>query len=1098
MYPRYAGLQCPTVILVAWDELEVDGEKQPRGQPISGDLASEDFKPRCTLLSKLMNWDAPRFVDENVALDRYRATYRKEGFTSQPKPFAAEFSICPLCCAKEADVVSVCGHGACYDCWEKYLTENRFVENVTCWGCAHLIDSIARSYLAPKTWHVSLLKMARDALDSGVGACYRCGHGFLSTLPLVECERCNARNCAQCDDQCHWPLPCGDVADMVGYSNAVVECTNGYSAGKDQIVAVTRSCPHCKRAMEKNAGCNHITCKCGKYFKWNAQEQKVWRASDFHHFTGAQSAVAESQVKKVRRLRIQAKKEHMALVNANAIDCDLAKLLAELCVTLPMIACVFLPKAKPQQSPALKKYRAEINQLLFRLEGSLVHNPDREYAATVLHDTMAFLYSRITVKKFPPLVDIPRKGHLNYVDMIVTTAEPIATVSAMSSCRSSTSTSSCAKLEMSEWFDDNLVVLLDEGVDFNDAWNALQQCKGNISNARVFLNADTESRTALLLQWMDHTNERPDEGDAPVVLSERPQSPVYDLLNVPELSRIAEECEASEAEVFKCVDIDPEFLVALSHDLQREVFQEAIISVGGIKGLRKALHSMAVPTEIECTEIAFVGDAMDDLQERNVAVVKTPNSAREEKTPTVRRTADDLQGMNQIALEETPDSTREEKNPTAEKTADDLQGRKCIAVVKTPNSAEEETNLTAEQTADDLQGRKHIPVEETPNSAGEEKTPAVGRTADDGQGYKSSMVDEISGGAREDKKPTMKTMDDLQGVHNTPVETKSNGTGTEDKAFEEEASTEVHEVKIVTDQTHWKAEMDLGGNLQDKKSKNSDINRRNSNGETGHIDRRPLPVTAKGIVIPPFIEDLPKHASANSDNNFYIGTPRADGDDVAPTPTGNDALNAFYAGKMDESSPFTTAVKLAGNGTNSHQAHEMGSRRGTTSSYQRYTESTKATTASSKVGRRESWKALKQLPVVPVNRDSCSPPVPVSLYAVDYASTAPRRQRNKKYVQVDTRADRDPPSYPPPRSAKRGNKAKNSAGPPKGGNKVFQKQQQRNPQDASSITSGSMEPAPFSYKVSRSVTMDTNWTPQSSVNYWQQVAVQTRKEQQSV
>ncbi len=48
-----------------------------------------------------------------------------------------------------------------------------------------------------------------------------------------------------------WIKKCQDDSETVNY-----------------LVANTRECPKCGKSIERDGGCNLMTCKCGQYFCW--------------------------------------------------------------------------------------------------------------------------------------------------------------------------------------------------------------------------------------------------------------------------------------------------------------------------------------------------------------------------------------------------------------------------------------------------------------------------------------------------------------------------------------------------------------------------------------------------------------------------------------------------------------------------------------------------------------------------------------------------------------------------------------------------------------------------------------------------------------
>ncbi|KAD4888213.1 hypothetical protein E3N88_20286 [Mikania micrantha] len=72
---------------------------------------------------------------------------------------------------------------------------------------------------------------------------------------------CKYGFCWKCMEDAHRPLDCETVAKWVLKNNAEAENTNW-------ILAYTKPCPKCKRSIEKNHGCMHMTCRppCGYDF----------------------------------------------------------------------------------------------------------------------------------------------------------------------------------------------------------------------------------------------------------------------------------------------------------------------------------------------------------------------------------------------------------------------------------------------------------------------------------------------------------------------------------------------------------------------------------------------------------------------------------------------------------------------------------------------------------------------------------------------------------------------------------------------------------------------------------------------------------------
>lgn len=69
------------------------------------------------------------------------------------------------------------------------------------------------------------------------------------------------RFCFNCLKDPHSPVPCKMV-------NQWMEKCEGEGETFKYISANTKDCPKCGSPVEKNGGCNLMTCRCGTFFCW--------------------------------------------------------------------------------------------------------------------------------------------------------------------------------------------------------------------------------------------------------------------------------------------------------------------------------------------------------------------------------------------------------------------------------------------------------------------------------------------------------------------------------------------------------------------------------------------------------------------------------------------------------------------------------------------------------------------------------------------------------------------------------------------------------------------------------------------------------------
>ena len=93
---------------------------------------------------------------------------------------------------------------------------------------------------------------------------------FIVSAPVgtlnVKCQgrttACGCHFCFKCGEEAHQPSSCVELAQWSE------KCQND-SETANWILANTKRCPKCNTRIEKNQGCNHMTCRSCKYeFCW--------------------------------------------------------------------------------------------------------------------------------------------------------------------------------------------------------------------------------------------------------------------------------------------------------------------------------------------------------------------------------------------------------------------------------------------------------------------------------------------------------------------------------------------------------------------------------------------------------------------------------------------------------------------------------------------------------------------------------------------------------------------------------------------------------------------------------------------------------------
>jgi hypothetical protein len=227
-------------------------------------------------LLRLYSWRVERLMDD-YTIDAQKLLSRippgKLGLTGLPTP-----DTCAVCLddfgAHELLHLG-CGHAFCAGCWRDHI-------RVKLEGGARSLECIERGCHRPiplsvvghlcgdrdtLKYHINVSEL--EILESHTSIrCLRAdcpfilGLGSITASGVATC-RCGARVCWHCHEEAHAPCSCRQTASWKEL------------AGDDSVVqnewerSNTRPCPKCNTRIEKNGGCNHMSCtSCRHQFCW--------------------------------------------------------------------------------------------------------------------------------------------------------------------------------------------------------------------------------------------------------------------------------------------------------------------------------------------------------------------------------------------------------------------------------------------------------------------------------------------------------------------------------------------------------------------------------------------------------------------------------------------------------------------------------------------------------------------------------------------------------------------------------------------------------------------------------------------------------------
>ncbi|RKF63630.1 E3 ubiquitin-protein ligase dbl4 [Erysiphe neolycopersici] len=238
------------------------------------------------ILLRYFKWNRERLIEEYM--DRPKKVLENSGLglneSDIPKLEVVPGFMCDICYEDDINLQTFalkCGHRYCFDCYRHYLSQKILEEGeaarIQCAkdGCKRIMDANSVNILVTpnlKNRYDELLTRAYVEDKEKMRWCpapdcvnaIECGikkKDLNKVVPTVTCN-CRYRFCFGCGLADHQPAPCELVKRWLKKCEDDSETANWISAN-------TKECPRCNSTIEKNGGCNHMTCrKCRHEFCW--------------------------------------------------------------------------------------------------------------------------------------------------------------------------------------------------------------------------------------------------------------------------------------------------------------------------------------------------------------------------------------------------------------------------------------------------------------------------------------------------------------------------------------------------------------------------------------------------------------------------------------------------------------------------------------------------------------------------------------------------------------------------------------------------------------------------------------------------------------
>lgn len=283
-------------------------------------------KPICTALLYHYKWQLETAMERYI--DNPQKTLHAVGidntneFTSAKISKAFSNFDCPICCKSAQDEPGMeefslaCGHACCKDCYAYFLTQ-KINEGesglMKCWGakCSFTIPfNLIEQLVGPETFRKYMIFWNRSFVQ---------GTDRLSWCPAPDCEyvieanirkcdindelagvqcKCGELFCFACGLEYHDPSPCKLVKAWKKKCSDDSETSNWMTAN-------TKDCPKCLWMIQKNGGCNHMTCRNCRYeFCWICMGEWKEHGTQYYNCSAFDSKKKEQEKEVQSRSRM--------------------------------------------------------------------------------------------------------------------------------------------------------------------------------------------------------------------------------------------------------------------------------------------------------------------------------------------------------------------------------------------------------------------------------------------------------------------------------------------------------------------------------------------------------------------------------------------------------------------------------------------------------------------------------------------------------------------------------------------------------------------------------------------------------------------------
>eukprot|EP01080_Neovahlkampfia_damariscottae_P001984 gene1984-1492_t len=244
-------------------ELVLKKEKQLKKLTDHYDLS----KPVTLILMKVFKWN------ENEMLMKLYEHNPVEFITSlhiEQEMKTKPVSLCSICFEEKELLGMSCSHFACIECWEK-LMETKINDGERFYKCPFSKcekivnqESIIKSIQIDKQVLEKYENQQINSMIQDDPSFKFCPGPKCQKIIEKEngnsdqCDDCGTYFCNICLEEAHDSITCEEMKYI----------KNHYKIERTKLRTRIKKCPKCGEGIEKNGGCDHMTCKCSHSFSW--------------------------------------------------------------------------------------------------------------------------------------------------------------------------------------------------------------------------------------------------------------------------------------------------------------------------------------------------------------------------------------------------------------------------------------------------------------------------------------------------------------------------------------------------------------------------------------------------------------------------------------------------------------------------------------------------------------------------------------------------------------------------------------------------------------------------------------------------------------